>query len=73
MTATVRPDRSVNVTENTGGPEHSGPDRGHRTLAIARKGGKAVTIPLTPRTARATDLPIGERSARTGSAFRTYG
>jgi len=34
---------------------------GHRTLAIVRKGGKKVTIPLAPRTARAIDLAIGER------------
>jgi len=37
-------------------------ERGHRTLVIARKGGKVVTIPLAPRTARAIDLAIGERS-----------
>jgi site-specific recombinase XerD len=35
--------------------------RGHRTLTITRKGGKIVTIPLAPRTARAIDLAIGER------------
>ena len=34
---------------------------GHRTLTITRKGGKVVTIPLAPRTARAIDLAIGER------------
>ena len=34
---------------------------GHRTLVITRKGGKVVTIPLAPRTARAIDLAIGER------------
>jgi integrase/recombinase XerD len=28
---------------------------------ILRKGGKIVTIPLAPRTARAIDLAIGER------------
>jgi site-specific recombinase XerD len=37
-------------------------DRGHRTLRIVRKGGKHVTIPLAPRTARALDLYIGERT-----------
>ncbi len=37
-------------------------ERGHRTLTITRKGGKVVTIPLAPRTARAIDLAIGERS-----------
>jgi integrase len=31
-------------------------------LVITRKGGKVVTIPLAPRTARAIDLAIGERS-----------
>jgi integrase/recombinase XerD len=34
---------------------------GHRTLVITRKGGKVVTIPLAPRTARAIDLAVGER------------
>jgi integrase/recombinase XerD len=29
---------------------------------ITRKGGKVVTIPLAPRTARAIDLAVGERS-----------
>jgi hypothetical protein len=38
-----------------------GVERGHRTLVITRKGGKVVTIPLAPRTARAIDLAIGER------------
>ena len=37
-------------------------ERGHRTLVITRKGGKVVTIPLAPRTARALDLAIGERT-----------
>ena len=36
--------------------EHLGLERGHRTLTITRKGGKIVTIPLAPRTARAIDL-----------------
>jgi integrase len=36
-----------------------GTERGHRTLVITRKGGKVVTIPLAPRTARAIDLAIG--------------
>ena len=36
--------------------EHLGVERGHRTLTITRKGGKIVTIPLAPRTARAVDL-----------------
>ncbi len=38
-----------------------GIERGHRTLTICRKGGKIVTIPLAPRTARAIDLAIGDR------------
>ena len=42
--------------------EHLGLERGHRTLTITRKGGKVVTIPLAPRTARAIGLAIGERT-----------
>jgi site-specific recombinase XerD len=42
--------------------EHLGLERGHRTLTITRKGGKVVTIPLAPRTARAIDLATGERT-----------
>ena len=38
-------------------------DRGHRTLRVVRKGGKHVTIPLAPRTARALDLYVGERGS----------
>lgn len=41
--------------------EALGLERGHRTLTVLRKGGKVVTIPLAPRTARAIDLTIGER------------
>jgi integrase len=41
--------------------EDLGLERGHRTLTILRKGGKVVTIPLAPRTARAIDLAVGER------------
>jgi integrase/recombinase XerD len=37
-------------------------ERGHRTLVITRKGGRVVTSPLAPRTARALDLAIGERT-----------
>ena len=44
-------------------------ERGHRTLTVLRKGGKTVTIPLAPRTARAVDLAVGERS--TGPIFNT--
>ncbi len=42
--------------------EALGIERGHRTLTVLRKGGKVVTIPLAPRTARAIDLAIGERA-----------
>jgi integrase len=37
--------------------------RGHRTLKIVRKGGKHATIPLAPRTSRAVDLYLGERTS----------
>jgi integrase/recombinase XerD len=37
-------------------------ERGHRTLKILRKGGKRAVIPLAPRTSRAVDLYIGERT-----------
>jgi integrase/recombinase XerD len=37
-------------------------ERGHRTLRIVRKGRNHVTIPLAPRTARAPDLYVGERT-----------
>lgn len=43
--------------------EALGLERGHRTLKVLRKGGKVVTTPLAPRTARAVDLAIGERTA----------
>jgi integrase/recombinase XerD len=53
----------LRVSEATGADiEHLGLERGHRTLVITRKGGKVVTIPLAPRTARAIDLAIGERA-----------
>jgi integrase/recombinase XerD len=42
-------------------------DRGQRTLAIVRKGGKHVNIPLVPRTGRTLDPYIGERT--TGPIF----
>ena len=44
--------------------------RGHRTLFIHRKGNKTATIPLSPRTARALDLYIGERE--TGPLFLNH-
>jgi integrase/recombinase XerD len=49
----------LRVSEATGADIEA--ERGHRTLVITRKGGKVVTIPLAPRTARAIDLAIGER------------
>jgi integrase/recombinase XerD len=50
------------VSEATGADiEALGMERGHRTLVITRKGGKVVAVPLAPRTARASDLAIGER------------
>ena len=53
----------LRVSEAAGSDiEHLGLERGHRTLTITRKGGKVVTIPLAPRTARAIDLAIGERT-----------
>lgn len=42
-------------------------ERGHRTLKILRKGGKRAVIPLAPRTSRALDLYIDERT--TGPIF----
>ena len=59
--------------------EQLGLERGHRTIAIHRKGGKTVTIPLAPRTARAVDLAVGERSEgpifcdRTGGRLDRHG
>ena len=53
----------LRVSEATGADiEHLGLESGHRTLTITRKGGKVVIIPLAPRTARAIDLAIGERT-----------
>ena len=52
----------LRVTEATGADvEAMGIERGHWTLVVIRKGGKVVTIPLAPRTARAIDLAVGER------------
>jgi integrase len=59
----------LRVSEATGADiEHLGLERGHRTLTITRKGGKVVTIPLAPRTARTIDLAVGERTG--GPAFQ---
>src|SRR5690349_472833 len=53
----------LRVSEATGADiEHLGLERGHRTLTVTRKGGKVVTVPLAPRTARAIDLAAGERT-----------
>ena len=53
----------LRVSEATGADiEHLGLERGHRTLTVTRKGGKVVTVPLAPRTARAIDLAIGEHT-----------
>jgi site-specific recombinase XerD len=52
----------LRVSEATGADiEDLATQRGHRTLAITRKGGKKALIPLAPRTARAIDLAVGER------------
>jgi integrase/recombinase XerD len=60
----------LRVSEATGADiEQLGLERGHRTLTITRKGGKVVTIPLAPRTARAIDLAVGERTG--GPVFLT--
>jgi integrase/recombinase XerD len=54
----------LRVSEATGADiDHLGLERGHRTLVVTRKGGKVVTVPLAPRTARAIDLAVGERTA----------
>jgi integrase/recombinase XerD len=47
--------------------ESMGMDRGHRTMAIVRRGGKHVTISLALRTGRTLDLYIDERT--TGPIF----
>jgi integrase/recombinase XerD len=52
----------LRVSEATGANiETLGVERGHRTLVVTRKGGRVVTVPLAPRTARAIDLAVGER------------
>jgi site-specific recombinase XerD len=52
----------LRASEATGAKiEALGVERGHRTMVVTRKGGKVVTVPLAPRTARAIDLAIGER------------
>jgi integrase/recombinase XerD len=52
----------LRVSEAVGADiEALGIERGHRTLVVTRKGGKIVTVPLAPRTARAIDLAVDER------------
>jgi integrase len=59
----------LRVSEATGADiEQLGLEPGHRTLTITRKGGKVITIPLAPRTARAIDLA---KLALDGAAART--
>jgi hypothetical protein len=58
----ARPQRAAGVRSHGSGHRAPGPERGHRTLVITRKGGRVVTIPLAPRTARAIDLATGERT-----------
>jgi integrase/recombinase XerD len=62
----------LRVSEATGADfEHLGLERGHRTLTITCKGGKIVAVPLAPRTVRAIDLAIGERTG--GPVFLAAG
>ncbi len=52
----------LRVSEATGADiENLSTQRGHRTLAIVRKGGKKAIAPLALRTAREIDLAVGER------------
>jgi Phage integrase family len=55
------PQRPAGIRGSRRDIEDLGLERGHRTLTILRKGGKVVTVPLAPRTARAIDLAVGER------------
>jgi hypothetical protein len=54
--------RLLNRSSRGADIEHPGLERGHRTLTVTRKGGKVVTVPLAPRTARAIDLAVGEHT-----------
>ncbi len=60
----------LRVSEATGANiEALGVERGHRTLVVTRKGGKVVTIPLAPRTARRSTWPSASApTARSSSA-----
>lgn len=61
LVARNKTERPLRVSEALGTDiEALGLERGHRTLAVLRKGGKVVTVPLAPRTARAVQLAIGE-------------
>lgn len=51
--------------------EDLGHERGHRTLRIKRKGGKAAIVPLAPRTAAAVDAVVGDRESGPIFATRT--
>ena len=64
----------LRVSEATGADiEHLGLERGHRTLVITRKGGKVVTIPLAPRTARAIELAVASAPKGRYSSLATRG
>jgi integrase/recombinase XerD len=64
----------LRVSEATGADiEHLGLERGHRTLTITRKGGKVVTVPLAPRTARRSIWPSGNGRMARCSWLRTGG
>ncbi len=64
----------LRVSEATGADiEHLGLERGHRTLTITRKGGKIVTIPLAPRTARRSTWPSASTPKARCSWQRTGG
>ena len=64
----------LRVSEATGADiEHLGLERGHRTLTITRKGGKVVTIPLAPRTARRSTWPSANALTDRCSWPRTVG
>lgn len=43
--------------------EHMSVERGHRTVRVIRKGSKHQTLPLSPKTARAIDAILGERTS----------
>jgi site-specific recombinase XerD len=60
----------LRISEALGaGVEDLGTERGHRVLRIRRKGGKAATVPLAPRTAEAIDAYVGDRTS--GPLFAT--